>query len=369
MCRAQLDGNRSFFPLRRTLATAIAALLIGSCFSAESPVVAAESSVVGQWDSLFGVAFGTAGSPVVVGAKGTLLESHDNGKTWSRRQLGDSVEPRDLYSVRFAPDGKTGWIVGENGTIFRTKDGGRNWAKQQSPVKDSLFKVAVMSTDAACAVGANGILLCTEDGGSTWLVNHFMDFTLFDVAFAPKSGAWAVGDYKTVLFSSDNGKHWHLQSGGKRVFTEPPNFAVAFSPSGDGLLATLGPAIQETRNGGQSWQSFPLTETKQVYAATAVEGTAGSEFWIAGSEGFLSDVGGGKRKSSRVPTGVAADITDISFSGDTGVAVGLGGTIIRLQKADQAWRVSASQMHISSTKQIAGRERREVGNGMKTRMR
>ena len=147
----------------------------------------------------------------MVGAKGTLLESHDDGKTWTRRQLGDPVEPRDLYSVRGSrPSGKTGWIVGEDGTIFRTKDGGRNWEKQESPIKDSLFKVAVMSTEAACAVGANGILLCTENGGSTWVVNHFMDFTFFDVAFAPKTGAWAVGEYKTVVFSSDNGKHWQL---------------------------------------------------------------------------------------------------------------------------------------------------------------
>ena len=267
MRRAQRDEYESPLLLKSALAATIAALLVASCFFAESPVVAAEPSVVGQWDSLFGVAFGATGNPFVVGAKGTLLESHDDGKTWTRRQLGDPVEPRDLYSVRFAPDGKTGWIVGENGTIFRTKDGGRNWEKQQSPIKDSLFKVAVMSTEAACAVGANGILLCTENGGSTWVVNHFMDFTFFDVAFTPKSGAWAVGDYKTVLFSSDNGKHWQLQSGGKRVFTEPPNFAVAFSPSGDGLLAALGPALQETRNSGQSWQSFPLTETKQVYAA------------------------------------------------------------------------------------------------------
>lgn len=363
MRRAQRDEFVSPLLLKSALAATIAALLVASCFFAESPVVAAEPSVVGQWDSLFGVAFGATGNPFVVGAKGTLLESHDDGKTWTRRQLGDPVEPRDLYSVRFAPDRKTGWIVGENGTIFRTKDGGRNWEKQESPIKDSLFKVAVMSTEAACAVGANGILLCTENGGSTWAVNHFMDFTFFDVAFAPKTGAWAVGDYKTVLFSSDNGKNWQLQSGGKRVFTEPPNFAVAFSPSGDGVLVALGPAIQETQNSGQSWQSFPLTETKQVYVAAAVEGTNGSEFWIAGSEGFLSDIGNGK--SSRVPTGVAADITDVSFSGDTGVAVGLGGTLVRLQRTDQTWRASASQPRISSSKQLAGRERREAGNGMK----
>jgi photosystem II stability/assembly factor-like uncharacterized protein len=357
---AQRDERVSFSPLKATLAVTICLLAVGFGFFAESPVAAAESSVVGHWDSLFGVAFGAARCPFVVGAKGTLLESRDDGKTWKRRQLGDPVEPCDLYSVRFGPDGKTGWIVGERGSIFRTTDGGKDWQKQPSPVKDSLLKVAVMSADAACAVGANGILLCTENGGSTWVVNHFMDFTFFDVAFAPKGGAWAVGEYKTVLLSLDGGKHWQLQAGGKRVFTEPPNFAVAFNPSGDGIIAALGPAIQETKNGGESWQPLPLTETRQVYAAAAVEGTAGPEFWIAGNEGFLFDIGSGK--SSRVPTGVAADITDIGFSGDTGIAVGLGGTLIRLQRADQTWQVSANWVGIGSTKQIAEREGREIGD-------
>ena len=339
--------------------SASAAILLVSYVFAGSAVAAghtADSTVAGQWDSLFGVAFGTTGTAFVVGAKGTLIESHDDGKSWKRQQLGDPVRLYDLYSVRFAPGGEVGWIVGEGGSIFRTKDGGGTWAKIQSPVKDSLFKVAVMNPDAACAVGANGILLCTENGGSSWTVNHFMDFTFFDVAFSPQGSAWAVGEYKTVVFSSDNGKHWQVQSGGKRIFTEPPNFAVAFDPSGDGIIAALGPAIQETRDSGRSWTSLPLTETRQVYAAVANQGAAATKFWIAGSEGFLVDIGDGK--TSRVPTGVAADITDIGFSGDTGIAVGLGGTMVRLQRTDETWRVSLNQTNISPAKQIAANDLR-----------
>jgi photosystem II stability/assembly factor-like uncharacterized protein len=346
--------NRFAGSLKALGVSAGVAILLLSYVFAGSAVAAghtADSAVAGQWDSLFGVAFGTPGTVFVVGAKGTLIESHDAGKSWKRKQLGNPIQLYDLYSVRFAPGGEVGWIVGEGGSIFRTKDGGRTWAKIQSAVKDSLFKVAVMNPDAACAVGANGILLCTENGGSTWTVNHLMDFTFFDVAFSPQGSAWAVGEYKTVVFSSDNGKHWQVQSGGKRIFTEPPNFAVAFDPSGDGIIAALGPSIQETQDSGRSWASLPLTETRQVYAAVANQGAAATKFWIAGSEGFLVDIGDGK--TSRVPTGIAADITDIGFSGDTGIAVGLGGTMVRLQKTDETWRVSLSQTSISPAKQIA----------------
>jgi photosystem II stability/assembly factor-like uncharacterized protein len=342
---------------------AVAAILFCTCFFAVAGAIAADTSVVAQWDSLFGVAFSGPENVFVVGSKGTLLESHDAGKTWKRRQLGSPVEPYDLYSVRFAPDQKTGWIVGEGGIIFRTKDGGATWEKLPSPVKDSLFKVAVLNSDAACAVGANGLLLCTENAGSSWDTNHFMDFTFFDVAFSPKGGAWAVGDYKTVVASSDNGKHWQLQAGGKRVFTEPPNFAVAFNPSGDGVIAALGPAVQQTRDNGQSWQPVPLTETKQVYTAVASQGAGATEFWIAGSEGLLVDIGDGR--TSKVPTGVAADISDIGFSGDVGVAVGLGGTLFRLQRVDNTWRISANSISNSSIKQVAESQGGEFGHKTK----
>jgi photosystem II stability/assembly factor-like uncharacterized protein len=350
-CGARRNGNGLAYSRKTAVFSAFAALFIASFFCVESRVDAAEPPVVGQWDSLFGVAFGSPGNAFVVGAKGTLLESDNDGVTWKRHQLGDPVAPYDLFSIRFAPDGKTGWIVGEAGTIFRTRDGGKTWEKVQSPVKDSLFKIAVMDSDAACAVGANGSLLCTENGGSSWTLNHFMDFTFFDVAFSSKSAAWAVGDYKTVISSADAGKHWQLQSGGKRVFTEPPNFAVAFNPSGDGVIAALGPAIQETKDAGKSWQSLPLTETKQVYSAVANRGASASEFWIAGGEGLLVDIGNGT--ISKVPTGVAADITDVSFSGDNGIAVGLGGTLLHLRRADDKWRVAAHQTRIGTTKQIA----------------
>jgi len=350
--REKRYNSRFAGSLRALGLSASAAILLLSCVFAGSAVVAgdnADSAVAGQWDSLFGVAFGITGTAFVVGAKGTLIESHNDGKSWKRKQLGDPVQLYDLYSVRFAPGGEVGWIVGEGGTIFRTKDGGGTWAKIPSPVKDSLFKVAVMNSDAACAVGANGTLLCTENGGSTWTVNHFMDFAFFDVAFSPLGSAWAVGEYRTVVSSSDNGKHWQVQSGGKRIFTEPPNFAVAFNPSGDGIIVALGPAIQQTQNSGQSWASLTINETGQVYAAVANQGSAATKFWIAGSEGFLVDLDDGK--TSRVPTGVAADITDIGFSGDTGIAVGLGGTMVRLQRTDETWRVSANQVGISPAKQ------------------
>jgi len=303
----------------------------GDCFA---------GPVAGSWDSLFGVAFAGSGRAFVVGSKALLLESDDSGKTWKTRRLGEIVRAFDLYGIRFDHDGVTGWIVGEHGTIYRTGDGGRNWSRQTCPIQDSLFKVTVRSATGACAVGANGALLCTEDGGVSWTINKFKDFTFFDVSADSNSGLLAVGEYKTILFSSDWGKHWQVKAGGERIFTAPPYFAISLEPAGRGILAALGPSFEETSDGGKSWAALPIKETQQVYSIYPPSGTTQPEFWVAGGQGYVGLLVGDHL--DRIETGATTDLSDIRFEGDVGLAVGLQGTLVRLQKREGVWRVAQS---------------------------
>ena len=114
------------------------------------------------WLSLFGAAVKPDGSIYIVGAKALLLTSTNQGKTWIEQILkerpGSSLfQDRDLYSIRFTPDGNTGWIVGEEGTILYSNDGGKTWTKQQSGTTKNLFKIAVIDPQTALAVGAGAL--------------------------------------------------------------------------------------------------------------------------------------------------------------------------------------------------------------------
>jgi photosystem II stability/assembly factor-like uncharacterized protein len=336
------ESSSKWRPLRIKGGGGLAQAMLGLIAAVASLAVFAgvccANPVAGSWDSLFGVTFASSGNAFVVGSKGLLLESQDSGKTWKTRRLGEIVRAFDLYGIRFDRNGENGWIVGEHGTVYRTGDGGRNWSRQTCPVADSLFKVTVRNANRVCAVGANGALLCTEDGGTTWAVNKFKDFTFFDVGTDSNSGLWAVGEYKTILFSSDWGKHWQLKAGGERIFTAPPYFAISLEPEGRGILAALGPSFEDTSDGGKSWSTLQIKETQQIYAIYPLSGTAQAEFWMAGGQGYVGLLMGDHL--DRIETGATTDLSDIRFAGGVGLAVGLQGTLVRLQKQGDVWKVA-----------------------------
>src|SRR5258708_13551970 len=100
------------------------------------------------WLSLFGVTIKSDGSIYIVGSKALLLISTDHGKTWLQRTLPERpgsalFQDRDLYTIRFTADGKTGWICGEEGIILHTTDGCETWTRQVWPAKSRLIQVCV----------------------------------------------------------------------------------------------------------------------------------------------------------------------------------------------------------------------------------
>ena len=51
------------------------------------------------------------------GGSGTLLVSHDNGKTWEKDAVG-AAQPTNVTRITFTPDGK-GFVLGERGSLLR----------------------------------------------------------------------------------------------------------------------------------------------------------------------------------------------------------------------------------------------------------
>jgi photosystem II stability/assembly factor-like uncharacterized protein len=293
-------------------------------------------------NDLFGAYMTESGRCFVVGSNAILLSSTDNGRTWKHRSLGKSYEAYDLYSVGFDPTGKTGWAVGQHGTIFQTNDGGDTWQKRQSPANDAtLLKVSVLDAQTACMAGSDGTLLCTHDGGSHWTLKQFQGFIFFDITLTERNGAWAAGEYKTLLYSPDNGEHWQVKSGGKNTFDAPPYFSVAFGPHGDGVLTVLGPVIEQSNTGGQSWTPLVLKLSDELYAAFSDESQKDNQFWFVGAEGSIWSLVNGQ--ISRIQTGTLRDLTSVFVRGSQGLAVGLGGTMLRLYADGNNWKVAGIQ--------------------------
>lgn len=291
-----------------------------------------------SWENYFGVTILPSNRVIVVGDKGVVMTSDDQGRIWTSHQLKKGYKFFDLYSVAFAPDGTTGWAVGDGGAIFRSSDKGSTWTLQPTTTSAALLKVAAIDAQKACAVGEHGAVGCTSDGGATWNLQTIKDLIYFDVAFADANNGWAVGEFKTTIHTVDGGKTWAVQSGGERSATADPYFAIAFENPTRGIVVGLNGNSIETANGGQTWQNQDLPNWHEsLFAAAPLPSQKSDDFFAGGENGAIARIENGK--ASPVSSGTSNSITALAFSSHVGIAVGLGGTILRTEDGGASWQV------------------------------
>ncbi len=324
---------------------AVMAALFASPLARAAPVANVPVSVVEPWDSFFSVAFTPSGRCYVVGAEGAMLTSTDGGRHWKRSAIAERGDLSwwDLHSIRFAPDGLTGWIGGENGLILKSTDGGQTWNAQTSGTNENIFRIAVVDSKTAFASGTGGLLMGTTDGGQHWqMQTQKSGLIFFDLSFTDANDGWAVGEFETILHTADGGKTWNPQMGGKRAnFKLPALFAISFRDAQHGWAAGQGGTLLRTENGGSTWQTVNTSSASPMYSVVYFGGAANSasqELWGSGDGGALLHVelNGG---APAVQTPTVFSLSDVAFNGNNGVAVGLGGTIVHTADGGAHWMV------------------------------
>jgi photosystem II stability/assembly factor-like uncharacterized protein len=352
MSRGQYLGTRR--PKRAWLPAIFAGALLLLGAASVTLATQGDQNVLGltnrSWENYFGVTILPSNRIIIVGDKGIVMISDDQGQTWKRRQLKKGYKYFDLYSVAFTPDGSAGWAVGDGGVIYHSDDKGSTWTLQKSPDHSSLLKVAAIDNQKACAVGENGAVLCTADGGANWTQQTIKDLTYFDVVFTDATNGWAVGEFGTSIHTTDAGKTWTIKSGGERSSTADPFFAVAFGNPTDGLMLGLAGASMETANGGQNWQPQQLGDWHDsLFTIVPLPSQGPNDFFAGGENGSIARIDNGK--ISLVKSGTSNAITALAFSSHAGIAVGLGGTILRSDDNGSTWQVLDSGRIVEAQEQ------------------
>lgn len=111
--------------------------------------------------------------------------------------------------------GDTFVVVGERGHVLISEDQGRTWVQQRTPTRVPLTGVWFHDRNLGWAVGHDAVILRTEDGGENWCRVHHapeLERPLFDVWFEDARNGFAIGAYGYFLRSSDGGLTWQEEN-------------------------------------------------------------------------------------------------------------------------------------------------------------
>lgn len=267
----------------------------------------------------------------IVGDGGLILYSSDGGDSWQKQ---DCPLVESLIAVDFI-DSRTGWIFSQN-HILMTIDGGKIWNIKYS---DSLWTwpygdIQFYNNNIGFVVCIRGHLMYgavfkTTDGGETWQnITHQNLPYLTHISIVDENNIWICGGlYHSIGSSSDSGLTWTFNpnappgffstiqfidkyigwvSGGSLYKTidggntwleqklpiQPPLFIAGPFYFIDLLNGWVAPKLNsetngifQTRNGGQTWELFPVNvDLRDISSIFFIDKDLG---WAIGTEGTI----------------------------------------------------------------------------------
>lgn len=236
---------------------------------------------------------------VVVGERGHILISEDEGASWKQAK----VPTQNMLTAVHFPTPQHGWAVGHEMVILHTSDGGANWEVQYAdplvwgkeldnqtilsgqPFLDVWFR----SEREGFAVGAYGAFMYTQDGGATWEnwaenIDNIDGWHLNAINSADGELVYIAGEAGTFFRSTDGGQTWETPESPY----EGSFFGVTPGSKPDDVwLYGLQGHIFHSTDRGDSWQEVMTENSNGLMSAT-----------LLGSRGLVLVGNGGTMLSS-----------------------------------------------------------------------
>lgn len=150
---------------------------------------------------LNGIAQAADGSLFIVGERGLLLRSTDQGQTWMEL---DEIYDGSFYGAVTTPN--QGLLVyGMRGNAFTTQDNGQTWQQSQIPVEQGLFQGAVHD-GKVILVGASSTVLTSSDNGATFKLAYAKGQGGLVSVIPLKAGKWLTAGEGGIAVIDPNKK-------------------------------------------------------------------------------------------------------------------------------------------------------------------
>lgn len=338
-------------------------LLVASSFS----VIAQENPPVGQKpaiksakvaDSLLQDVVRLGDSLLIVGERGHIARSDDNGKTWKQAD----VPTRAMLNAAYFITPEKGWVVGHDALVLHTADGGKTWSLQLDGLKFTRKRMAesipgledkIKKLEADKRVLEEQLELATEDDlGAVQTENMVAELDdkitslqtdlddakdalvqtvanpLMDVWFRDEKIGFAVGAFGEMIKTTDGGVTW--VSVANLLDNPERNHLNAITGKGD-LMFIAGEAgrIYRSADGGSSWTllNSPDPENGSFFAINII---SDSEVFAAGLRGMMYRSSDGGNTWKKIQENQNKNVNGVFFSGESNaLAVGNDGVFFR----------------------------------------
>ncbi|MEH6635945.1 MAG: YCF48-related protein [Halioglobus sp.] len=208
---------------------------------------------------------------VVVGERGHILYSDDNGSSW----LQARVPTTQMLTGVFFIDQQRGWAVGHDGLILVSDDGAVSWRIQRDGIaaqhqanlekREQVHRQIGNLKLAIASAGAEGLpqletqleeLVMDLEDADLALEEDVFTSPLMAVWFQDHNRGWAVGAFGAVVVTTDGGNHWAAR---QDLLDNPDEFHLN-TITGDGagrvFIAGEGGVMYRSMDNGQSWGSI-----------------------------------------------------------------------------------------------------------------
>jgi photosystem II stability/assembly factor-like uncharacterized protein len=243
----------------------------------------------------------------IVGDNGTILRSSNNGLIWENVISGTTA---NLYSIEIIYN-DTGFVVGANGTILRTTNGGNSWMHVPSETTSTFKDIKIYYSNSlrAFAIGGSGTYSQYTNGN--WISTLIDTTNLNSIIFNGIGTRSIVGNYGTVLKTTDSGLNWYrINSGISHNLNSISRFNSFIVGQNGTLLRINNNAINILSSGTSinlnSIYSFPNTsnhvicgdsgailknlifqQSNTTVKLNSIEFLNGNVGWIAGNNGTI----------------------------------------------------------------------------------
>lgn len=264
---------------------------------------------------------------MVASSVGAIVASEDSGTSWQRFELPGRPP---LIDITACPSGEF-FALDTERRVWRRGSESAQWQSSRIDTQENTLSIHCAPNGRLWVSASFGTLFWAEGDMQQW--NEFSlyeDLQFTTVRFVDELKGFALGEFGTVITSTDGGDSWEVL---EPIPNEFYPMGVDFLDANTGWVGGLDGVIWQTTNGGESWQRQKSVTSAPIYN---IHASKYGVFAVGGSA-KLVEFEGGKWTTFEGAPEVLAFIRGVeTLDNGSLVLAGGGGTLAMIPLADRS---------------------------------